>query len=339
MKNQIFQKVEIGMKRSTLDRITLATLRTKEPTRALISDVCGVSTPTVGKFFSAICNSGLAKQKSSQGSRGESYLDFSELLRIAVIDLSSPTYKMSLMQKGDKQRISVRYECNDEMSPDENLIVFLSKCLGMLAEARISHYFVCILYADNAPRELALVSYALSKEKSAHVEQIVSEVMRRAVLLNLTVSEALSNAALYNSLTLKSGGICHIFIGTSLSMCYINREGTVIVSSPERFLFDGETLAGEIISKTFSHSALFTLCCRLVNLASAAFSPEEIFIESDLVTFDSYEIGKHLKRRMPIKDRLPHVITRMAEPSLSCIGAQKSTIAKIIGMYLQPSDE
>jgi hypothetical protein len=338
MKNQIFQKADVGIKRGTLDKVTLAALRTKNPTRTSISEACGVSTTTAGKFFSAMCDSGLAKQKSSQGSRGEKYLDLSELLRVAVIDLSSPTYKMTLMQKGDKSRISTKFECNGEMSPDENLIIFLSKCIGMLAEAKISNYFICVIYADNAPREIALVNYALSKEKSAHVEQIVSEVMRRAVLLNLTVSEALSKAALYGYISVKNRGACYIFIGSSVSMCYINQGGDVIVSSPEKFLIDGETRIGEIISKTFSHDLLFSLCCRMVNLASAAFSPEEIFIESDLIEFDPHAISKHLKARMPIKDRLPDIITRSTEPSLSCLGAYRAAIAEIIGIFLLPSD-
>ena len=339
MKKHLFQCASTDIKQSTIDKITDSLLGEDKPTRSSLSISCGVSAPTVGKYIRALCDSKLAEQKQSNGSRNENYIELSESLHVAVIDLSSATYKMRLMRRGKKLITSESVECNTDASPDENLIIFLSKCIDKIAKSGIGNYFISVIYADNAPRGISLFSYAPSKETSHHIEQIISEVMRRTVIMHLTVSEAVAAAVKYRAAKATTNGSCFISIGNTLSMSYIRNDGFSVVSSPERFLLDGKKRSDEALSQALSQEDVTEICARLVNLAASAFSPDNIVIESDTMPINASDIRLRLKHYMPLKDTLPEIDTRMTtESSLTCLGASSATISSVIRSYVSSSN-
>ncbi len=341
MKKTDVKAVRLNIKRQTLDKIIDAFLLDEFPTRQSVSLSCGTTVPTVNKVAKSLIEArfmGTKAYKDENSSKRELHYTLSNRISIAVIDLSSPTFTMSVINKNRECTFFESYICDIELLFEDNLELFLSNCIAKLEKIRILSYELCILYSDNASSSIKLSTYSPSIENKELIEAIIAKIMRRSVLLHITLSDAFGSAKGYNLCKFDKSA-CYLNFDSSPSLIYTDENGFTLSAYPEKLLFDSSKTLKERLQRPLTHADLTKIICQLTNFIVSAYNPRTIYIATRRDEIDKKFIQDYTRTFMPADYLPPEIIFDNEIPGLLIRSAAHATLSKLIKSTIKTPDE
>lgn len=332
MKRNNFKTVCVNLDRETLDQIIDSFLINEFPTRSTVNRFCGKSAKAISTVANALVETNIMGKKlykDVDSTKSELHYTLSPRLCVVVIDISSSIFKISAFSKSLECIFFDKYVCNPELFFEDNFILFLSRCLAKLIELKIPYDNVCLIYSENSPDSIPITTDVPSIHNKEAVENIVAGIMRRSVLSHTTVSRSFADAKKYKLCDFEKGA-CYLFFGTRLLLVYINDDGSVFCSYPERLIIKEQLTVRDRFSSAFTDSEFTSMLCLLSNFAVSAFDPQTLFISSDTNDIDKNFIENYLQAYSTAKYTPPRVRVDSSRPSLYVKGAAVSAIAKLI---------
>lgn len=341
MKKTDVKAVRLNIKRKTLDNIIAAFLLDEFPTRLSVSLSCGITPPTVNKVADALIEArfmGTKVYKDENSKKSELHYTLSNRISIAVIDLSSPDFTMSVINKNRNCIFFESYTCDIELLFEDNLALFLSDCIAKLEKIKIFTYEICVLYSDNASSSIKLSTYTPSIENKELIEAIIAKIMRRSVLLHITLSDAFGSAKRYNLCNFNKSA-CYLNFDSSPSLIYTDEGGFTLSAFPEKLLFDSSKTLKERLQRPLTHADLTKIICQLTNFIVSAYNPRTIYIATRRYEIDEGFIQDYTRTFMPSDYLPPEIIFDNSNPSLLIRSAAHATLLKLMKSTVKTNDE
>ncbi len=341
----VFKSTRLDIKRDLLDRIIDGYLSDGSITRAHVAKNCNVSKTSSGKVASALAECGFMIEKvyADKGERPSIHLFPTENFNIMLIDLSCSRFSLSVVSTANQALFEEGYIYNTEISYEDNLNVFLSRCGYSLHKASKSYAAICVIYSDLPQSHRSLLLQGQVHLPSIHDKEktfkIIHSVFRRYPDNFIGISEAVRAAAYYGLFpgTEYKYGISYIFAGSYL--CALNASSTSIHHCDAGALIIGNTTVSNIMNKKLLPEELVTLLTACSNLMQCTFPSSPIVIDSDEYNLDK-SLSANISRRFALSgQRAPNLIFSKAYPSVRGIGALKSTFALIVKRCIKASDD
>ena len=335
--------IKVGMRPDLLDKLLFAFLSGDFQTRRTVCEKCNVSRVTASKVAKALIESKIMCEKTfAQGDTAPSaHLSVDDDLSIMIIDLSSPTFSLSLVSPDTRVRIETTHTYDASMTFDDNLNVFLSRCGLKAKQSGYPYSAITVIYADEARRgylENVDVRATLPSIKDKRkIDESIYSVFHKHPISHLTVSQAIGEALRFGLTDGTTGneGVSYIFIGSRISSFHIYPDGSVTVCSPQYILTEEENalvsrwqfMSKDELDSIFVHTAIFM---------SSAFSPSIILLESDLIHPDDVTAAR-LTRAFAIKGILPPIVrVKDRRSQLYLLGAIRSSVHSLAKRYVIP---
>ena len=331
------------MRSELLERLVIAYISDNTPSRTSVCERTGVCKITASKVANALIESGFMGERLfslSKNERPRQHLFLRDPVRILLIDLSTPRFKMSIISNDASPIFDSGYNYDSSIPFDDNVNIFLSRC--GLAVKHSGHTFaaISVLYADEVQRNTIENSIYRStlpsiKQKDA-ISCAIYKIFRKAPDTHLTVSDAISESMRFSTQGEDAlNGSSYLFVGSKLLAFHSYNDGSKAVCSPEKLLSveeKGLISQPHLISKEETDE-LFIMLCKFMD---AAFSPSSITLESDIHTPDCVTSQK-ITRAFALDGRsAPLIYVRTTNSCTSAIlnGVLRCTVFSLIKRYI-----
>ncbi len=335
-----YKKIKINVKKDTIDRLIEAYLSGYAPSRRTAAEECSVSVMTSGKVASALVDSGFMTERvfTKKGESSCSHLFCRENASIMIADISSSTFKMTIMNSSGETKYESHYYYDSSVSRAENLNIFLSRHGTNAISSRRGFCSIAVIYAD----EKAL-SYLENEEMSAvlppisskaYVSDAIYQVFGKRPAAHFTVSQAICEALKFklHGDTVLTNGISYIFIGSHLSLFHIFPNGSVNICAPQNLLDESDR---KLLRRSILHkNDVDRILVKLADFMGAAFSPSSILLESDMFAPSDETIEIIAKRFALSGLKVPLIYFKNTAYPLCNLGAVRSTLCTIIKRYV-----
>lgn len=325
----------LPVRSATLERVISALVSLGHATVGDLCEHSGISRTTVGAILRAATASGTVQCLKSPDSR-EARFSLDRRVGFLLLDLSSPTYTMTLTDGSLKVRRAVTYCCDDSISREENLTIFLSNCLPVI---RIRHAHipsVCVLYADG--ERTSLLSAIPSAADREYTEAIIETVLRISVFASFTESEAIELSLKYADSSL-SERTCYLSYGSSVSLYFLSREQGVISSRLESLVLRSGKRAICAPSEITHEDEIAEALAEISRFAVAAYSPDRMLIRSCRHGTSTDRIAYLLHAGALVCESVPEICAHTSELPLPATGALKECAARLLRSRIVASDD
>lgn len=335
------KRIKLNMRPSLVDDLIHAYLSGNAPTRASVSESCGVSRASAGKVAKALVESKIMCEKtfSMNGDAPSAHLFVDDDVNVMIIDLSTPRFSLALFDPNAQVKFQATYSYDTSVLFDDNLNIFLSRCGLKAKQSEHPYSAIAVIYADDARRAFLENAEAKSILPSIHneekIDRLVFSVFHKHVTKHLTVSMAICESLKFNASSpiLDKAGVSYIFLGSRLFSFHVYQNGSITVCSPQNILSDNEK---ELINKSLSISKdeLDALFIRLAIFMDSAFCPAVMLLESDNLLPDD-DTAQKLYRAFALKGITPPIIQyKSSDKPLYILGAIKSSLFAIAKKYI-----
>ena len=338
-----FRKIKLNMRPDLLDKLILAYLSDNAPSRTSVCENTGVCKASASKVANALIESGFMCERLFSLTRNERprlHLFLRDTVRILLIDLSNPRFKMSIISNEASPIFESVYNYDSSINFDDNLNIFLSRC--GLAVKHSEHRFcaISVLYADqeqaNAIRGTAFQARIPSIRQKDVVSRAVYEIFRKMPDTHLTVSDALCESIRFNvkGSTILNGS-SYLFVGSKLLAFHLYKDGSKAVCSPEKLLTADEK---NVLSQPhlMTKEDIDDLFVKLCGFMDAAFSPSNVVLESDIHIPDDIT-AQRITRNFTLTGRsTPLISAKTYDLDISSIskGILYNTVCSLIKCYI-----
>lgn len=339
MKRYKFEKKSLHVSRELIDKMTDACLTVPKITRAAIAEKAGVSLVTAGKFLTAMdeCKFTYKKWHFPEGNRPSHCHTVNEALSVLVIDMSSPSFSMSIIRGRSEYRFYEQYDYNTSITFGDNLNLFLARIGANAVKQPFGISAICILISDEKPaRELNITNVcAATEDDISALESTTSRFFGIKPILCLKASQAISSALKHNAINPEtSGKIAHVYVGKGLSLSIYSNCEPICTCNIKNLLINGTDTLADLHQQMLSEDDLGKMLYRIVNFADCAFSPTKYIIEYDTVKFDSTAL-KYVKRAFAVIGKpLPEITSINHSVGLAVSGAAKCAAAELIKLHI-----
>ena len=332
------------MRAELSERLIRAYLSDNAPSRTSVCESTGVSKATASKVANALIESGFMCEKLfslDRIQRPRLHLFLKDTVRILLIDLSAPRFKMSILSSDASTLFDALYSYDSSIPFDDNLNIFLSRCGLQVKHTGYSFSAISVLYADtdhkNATLDRPYQAVLPSIRQKDTISNAVREILGKAPTTHLTVSDSICEAMRFGGQgNDRSNGASYIFIGSRLLAFHVHPDGTKTVCSPERLLSEGEkiSLRQPHLSSKEDTDGIFIRLCRFMD---AAFSPSAILIESDIHTPDEIT-AKRISRDFALSGYNAPLISARCDSAkdLHIVGVLRHTVYTLVNHYITP---
>lgn len=337
------KKIKLNMRATLLCDLLFAYFCGNAPTRSSVSESCNVSKATAGKVANALVQSNIMCERtfSLNGASPCAHLFIDDDVNTMVIDLSSPTFKLTLFDPDALVRFQAIHDYDTSVSFDDNMNIFLSRC-GLKAK-QSGHTFsaITVVYADGVrrtyPENADTRVIPPSIETRDRIGEYIYSVFHKHPISHLTVSSAISEAMRFGVTNKIKGneGVSYIFIGSRVSSFHVYANGSITVCSPQNMLLESEkqTLAKR---RSVSKDEIDSIFVRLARFMDSAFSPSTILLESDFQLPDD-QTARKLDREFILSGTTPPVIRfKNNDAPLYILGAIRSSLFALAQKYIIP---
>lgn len=336
------KKIKMNMRKSTLDSLMLAFLSSHAPTRMSVSEKCGVSKVTSGKAAKALVESRIMCEKVFSLNKESpcSHLFIDDELLVMIIDLSSPTFKMTLFDANAVSKFNSFHNYDDSMSFDENINIFLSRCGLKAKKSGFSFSAISVIYSDTSKHDLKINAQRRARlpsiEDCAIISDAIYSVFHKRSISHLTVSQAICEAVKFGEVEGVSGneGVSYIRIGSNTSSFHIHANGSITVCSPQGILSDEEKYLLQnkhLITKENTD----TILAHISKFMSCAFSPLIIILESEYHLPDE-STARMLTRELTLAGVMQPIIRFKQNDTLFILGAVRHSVYALASKCLIP---
>ena len=338
-----FRKIKINMRSELFNDLVRAFLSDNAPSRTSVCEDTGVCKITASKVACALIESGFMCEKlfSLNGKeRPRLHLFLRDTVRVLLIDLSTPRFKMSIVANDASILFDSSYSYDSCIPFDDNVNIFLSRCGLSVRHSGYTFSAISVLYADNDQKSRTVSSpyqaILPSIRQKDTVSHAIYEIFRKTPETHLTVSDAICEAMRYDAKgTDKMNGASYIFVGKSLLAFHCYRDGSKTVCSPEKLLSENEKNS-LYHSHLSSKDEIDNIFIRLCEFMDAAFSPSYILIESDLHTPDEVT-AKKITRAFALSGKNSPIlkVRTCVSNDLHIHGILRSTVFSLIKRYIE----
>ena len=337
------KRIKLNMRAPLLYDLIFAYLYGNAPTRASVNDKCNVSKVTAGKVAKALIESKIMCERtfSLNSERPCAHLFIDDDFNTMVIDLSSPTFKMTLIDPNASVKFQAICDYDSSLSFDDNMNIFLSRCGLKAKQSGYSFSAISVIYADGIRRAYlenadaqAILPPVDYKEK---IDQLIYSVFHKRPITHLTVSSAIREAMRFGLTNTINGseGVSYVFIGSRVSSFHVYANGSITVCSPQNILSEDEK---RILAKRhlMEKDELDSIFIRIARFMDSAFSPSIILLESDRVCGDDSTTTK-LCREFALNGIIPPIIyCKDDNAPLYILGAIRSSVFLLAQKYIIP---
>ena len=126
------KRIKLNMRPSLVDDLIHAYLSGNAPTRASVSESCGVSRASAGKVAKALVESKIMCEKtfSMNGDAPSAHLFVDDDVNVMIIDLSTPRFSLALFDPNAQVKFQATYSYDTSVLFDDNLNIFLCQPLS-----------------------------------------------------------------------------------------------------------------------------------------------------------------------------------------------------------------
>ena len=297
MKKFTFQRVKTDVKEPLLRAIIDTCLSEPMPTRASVTEATGLGATSVRKVMSALPKCGFTDEVSRPQTNGKKPCLHQALraeVSSLVIDLSSPTYTVSIIDGERKCVLFEQYDFDRSVSLSDNLITFFSR--AGLAARKIACGFcsVGVILADRRLTEKqypdpALLSLPLSADHREALDSLIGKFFGMTPGIYADLSTALRHTLRYRILpdADPAKGLAYGYLGREAYGVCVRTEGTPILVRLSELAIDNRKVFGDLLSDApFSYDPS-KLVWRVVNLLRCISDAEFFVVESERLKITS----------------------------------------------------
>jgi len=343
MKRYKFEKKSLRISRKLIDKMTDACLTVPKITRAAIAEKAGVSLVTAGKFLTAMdeCKFTYKKWYFPEDSRPSYCHILNEALSVLVVDVSSPSFSMTIIRGKSECRFYEQYDYDTSITFGDNLNLFLARIGANAVRQPFGISAICILISDEKPtRELNITNVCAATESDIPaIESATARFFGIKPLLFIKSSEAIASALKHNAIDIKtSDKIAHIYVGKGLSLSVYSDSEPICTCNIRNLITSGTDTLADLHRQMLSEDNLGKMLYKIVNFADCAFSPDKYIIEYDTVKFGSTAL-RYVKRAFVATGKpLPDITSINHSESLAVLGAATKAAAELIKLHITQSE-
>lgn len=343
MKKYKFLKKTVNIKNENLEKMIEACIALPELTRSTVSEKAEVSLVTAGKLLTAMdeCRFTKTIYKYPESGRPYKLHVINKSLSSMIIDLSAADCSVSVIMGDNSCFFHKRYRFSTGVSLFDNISSALSKACIEVKMTEVAVSSICVILADEEDNTDIFNTHGSptigDKERIAN---IIANIFGTVPLLQMTLSEALSNAASFNRLPTKTQtDTAYIYVGSDMKLCYLPKSGSSIVGKPKELLISDSITLSDMLEETVSPEDFSKILSRVVNLAHCAFMPNAYIIEYDVMKFGSKALH-HIKKSFALLSRpLPEIIVRDHRLGIAPLGASAKAEYEFIKLYITTTDK
>ena len=343
MKRYKFEKKSLHVSRELIDKMTDTCLTVPKITRAAISESAGVSLVTAGKFLTVMdeCKFTYKKYSFPEDSRPVYCHILNEALSVLVVDVSSPSFSMTIIRGKSECRFYEQYDYDTSITFGDNLNLFLARIGANAVKQPFGISAICILISDEKPTsslDITKVCAATESDIPA-IESATARFFGIKPLLFIKSSEAIASALKHNTIDIKtSDKIAHIYVGKGLSLSIYSSYEPICICNIKNLITSGTDTLADLHRQMLSEDDLGKMLYRVVNFADCAFSPDKYIIEYDTVKFGSTAL-RYVKRAFAATGKpLPDITSINHSESLAVLGAATKAAAELIKLHITQAE-
>ncbi len=343
MKKYKFSRKTVNIKNENLEKMIEACIALPELTRSTVSEQAKVSLVTAGKLLTAMdeCRFTQTIYKYPESGRPYKLHVINKNLSSMIIDLSAADCSVSIIM-GDKSILFHKKYCyTSGVALFDNISSVLARACIEARELEVAVSAVSVILADAENNTDVFNTHGsptiYDKERIA---DIIASIFGTVPLLQMTLSEALSNAVRFNRLpTSCSENLAYVYVGRDIKLCFLPQNGLPINCNPKELLIsDGITLS-DMLEETVSPEDFSKILTRVVNLAHCAFMPSAYIIEYDVMKFGSKALH-HIKKSFALLSRaLPEIVVRDHRSGIAPLGASAKAECEFIKLFITTTDK